>query len=131
MAAVALRASPLCLLRTLGFYRSLRAFRTLRTTLASCLGVTTLQAVTWAGAARRIPRTRNSAGRQYARYCALGQGCKDPKPLRPTSSCSVLAGVLTYWASEKPLSKECSVAGCSVPHWATGHWARYKVPLTS
>ena len=26
---------------------------------------------------------------------ALGQGCKDPKPLRPTSSCSVLAGVLT------------------------------------
>ena len=45
--------------------------------------VTTLQAVTWAGAARRIPRRRNSAGRQYARYCALGQGCKDPKPLRP------------------------------------------------
>jgi len=48
-----------------------------------CTTVTTLQAVTWAGAARRIPRRRNSAGRQYARYCALGQGCKDPKPLQP------------------------------------------------
>ena len=50
--------------------------------------VTTLQAVTWAGAARRIPRRRNSAGRQYVRYCALGQGCKDPKPLRPMRCCS-------------------------------------------
>jgi len=49
------------------------------------ISVTTLQAVTWAGAARRIPRRRNSAERQYAQYCALGQGCKDPKPLRLTS----------------------------------------------
>jgi len=36
--------------------------------------VTTLQAVTWAGTARRIPRRLSSAEEQYARYCALGQG---------------------------------------------------------
>jgi len=51
--------------------------------------VTTLQAVTWAGTARRIPRRLSSAGKQYTRYCALGQGCKDPKPLRPIRRCSV------------------------------------------
>jgi len=39
MAAVALRASLICPLRTLGFCRSLRAFGTLGTTLASYLGL--------------------------------------------------------------------------------------------
>jgi len=39
VAAVALGASPPCPLYTLGFCRSLRAFRTLRTTLTSYLGL--------------------------------------------------------------------------------------------
>ena len=60
--------------------------------------VTTLQAVTWAGAAWQIPRRRNSAERQYARYCALGQGCKDPKPLRPIVVCSL-------WSRQDPVIK--------------------------
>jgi len=60
-----------------------RAEETSRAERSQCANVTTLQAVTWAGAARRIPRRKNSAEGQYTRYYALGQGCKDPKPLRP------------------------------------------------
>ena len=51
--------------------------------------MTTLQAVIWAGTARRIPRRLNSVEEQYVPYCALGQGCKDPEPLRPIRKCSV------------------------------------------
>ena len=50
--------------------------------LLSRFSVTTLQAVTWAGAARQIPHRRNSAGGQCVLSCALGQGCKGPKPLQ-------------------------------------------------
>ena len=65
------------------------------------LSVTTLQAVTQAGVARRIPRRRNSAEKQYVRYCALGQGCKDPKPLRPVRCCSQHAKC-SHHEQEKP-----------------------------
>jgi len=65
-----------------------QTYRICYSTESSHVTVTTLQAITWAGAARRIPRRRNSAERQYVRYCALGQGCKDPKPLRPVRCCS-------------------------------------------
>jgi len=32
------------------------------------------------------PPQKEQCRRQYVRYCALGQGCKDPKPLRPVRS---------------------------------------------
>jgi len=48
----------------------------------------------------RIPCRRNSAGRQYVRYCALGQGCEDPKPLRPIRRCSQYAECSYYKQEE-------------------------------
>jgi len=54
-----------------------------------CIIVTTLQAATWAGTARRISRRKNSAERQCVQRYALGQGCKDLKLLRPVRRVSV------------------------------------------
>jgi len=51
--------------------------------------MTTLQAVTWAGAARRIPRRKNSAGRQYTPSRRTGPGVQRPEA--PTTNKVLLA----------------------------------------
>jgi len=52
--------------------------------------VTTLQAVTWAGAARRIPYRRNSAGGQCTPSRRTRPGVQRPEA--PTTSKKVLGG---------------------------------------
>jgi len=52
--------------------------------------VTTLQAVTWAGAARRIPRRRNSVEGRSTPSGHTGPGVQRPEA--PTTSKKVLRG---------------------------------------
>jgi len=54
--------------------------------------VTTLQAVTWAGAARRIPRRRNGAERRCTPSRRTGPGVQRPEA--PTTSRKALGGPL-------------------------------------
>jgi len=58
--------------------------------VANALRVTTLQAVTWAGAARRIPRRRNSAEGRCTPSRRTGTGVQRPEAL--TTSKKVLSG---------------------------------------
>jgi len=74
--------------------------------------MTTLQAVTWAGAARRIPRRRNSAEGQCTLSGHTGPGVQRPKA--PTTNKVLLAAyrVLAARAGETSRAERSHDAKC-------------------
>jgi len=75
--------------------------------------VTTLQAVTWAGAARRIPRRRNSAERRCTPSRRTGPGVQRPEA--PTTNEVLLAAcrVLASRAGETSRAERSHDVKCS------------------
>jgi len=96
-----------------------------------CLCVTTLQDVTWAGAARRIPRRRNSAERRCTPSRRTGPGVQRPEA--PTTNEVLLAAcqVLASRVGETSQAERSHNAKCSRNEHLRHHEQEIKYPAVS
>jgi len=74
--------------------------------------VTTLQAVTWAGAAQQIPRRRNSAERRCTPSRHTGPGVQRPEAPTTNKVLLIACRVLASQAGETSQAGRLHSAGC-------------------